>query len=394
MNVVCDRAALLDAINLVSGVVASRSPRPQLTCVKLAATQSDGVGELVLAATDAEIALHITVPQVQVREPGEALIPADKLKQIISAEDNEATLTLETDGETCHIKGVDAHFKVYGYPPGEFPPVPDFQAASTGAGGGPPAKSVFSAEAGTLNLLVDRTLFATARENSRYAINGVLMKRDGRKVEMVATDGRRLALCKAQLAASEKDGDPASCIIPNKALTLLSRLLGSNNEPVHVAITDSQALFNIGAQEPSATGRATLSTNLVDGNFPPYEDVIPRDQDKKITFDRDVLFSGVKRAALLTNEESRGVRLAFDGKGKRVELTSRAPEMGEAQITLDVSEYDGDDVEIGFNPGFILEALRVIPDTQVLMELKASNKPGLIRSGQDFTYVVMPVSLT
>ncbi|MEO0716999.1 MAG: DNA polymerase III subunit beta, partial [Planctomycetota bacterium] len=325
------------------------------------------------------IALHITVPQVQVREPGEALIPADKLKQIISAEDNEATLTLETDGETCHIKGVDAHFKVYGYPPGEFPPVPDFQAASTGAGGGPPAKSVFSAEAGTLNLLVDRTLFATARENSRYAINGVLMKRDGRKVEMVATDGRRLALCKAQLAASEKDGDPASCIIPNKALTLLSRLLGTNNEPVHVAITDSQALFNIGAPEPSATGRATLSTNLVDGNFPPYEDVIPRDQDKKITFDRDVLFSGVKRAALLTNEESRGVRLAFDGKGKRVELTSRAPEMGEAQITLDVAEYDGDDVEIGFNPGFILEALRVIPDTQVLMELKASNKPGLIR---------------
>lgn len=164
---------------------------------------------------------------------------------------------------------------------------------------------------------------------------------------------------------------------------------------MHVAITDAQALFNIGSPEPGGTGRATLSTNLVDGTFPPYEDVIPRDQDKKITFDRDVLFSGVRRAALLTNEESRGVRLAFDGKGKRVELTSRAPEMGEAQITLDISNYDGDDdVEIGFNPSFILEALRVIPDTQVLMELKASNKPGLIRSGQDFTYVVMPVSLT
>jgi len=122
-------------------------------------------------------------------------------------------------------------------------------------------------------------------------------------------------------------------------------------------------------------------------------DAIPRDQDKKVTFDRDVLGSAVRRAAVLTNEESRGVRLSFKGKSKQLELSSRAPEMGEAEITVDLAGYDGDDIEIGFNPAFITDALKVITDPQVIMELKASSKPALLKSGQDFLYVVMPVNL-
>src|SRR5262245_16331048 len=114
MKVICDRGALLDAVNQVSGVVAVRTPRPQLTCVKLTAAKSGGVGELTLSATDAEISLKLTLSQVDVADPGEALIPADKLRQIISAEENEPTLTLEADDQVCHIRGADAHFKVFG----------------------------------------------------------------------------------------------------------------------------------------------------------------------------------------------------------------------------------------------------------------------------------------
>lgn len=392
MKVICDRSALLDAINTVSGAVAARSPRVQLTCVKLTATKTAGVGELTLCATDAEIALKLKLSQVDVQEPGEALIPADKLRQIVSAEDNEPTLTIEMTQDTCHIRGADAHFKVFGFPAADFPPIPDFQAVVQGGTGAPKARAVFTQQAGVLDAIVARTLFATARENSRYAINGVLMKRDGKKLEMVATDGRRLALCRCAVSGTaDKDAKPMSCIIPTKALSQFQKLVRDAEEPVHVAVTDNQVLFSFGSDKDP--NRAVLVSNLVEGTFPPYEDVIPRDQDKKITFDRDVLLSAVRRASVLTNEESRGVKMKFTAKTKKLELTSRAPEMGESDVKVDISSYEGDDVEIGFNPAYITDALKVLPNPEVIMELKASNKPGLIKSGTEFVYVVMPVNL-
>lgn len=392
MKVIVDRAALLAGINLVSGAVAARTPRVQLQCIKLSASKADGAGEVVLAATDAEVAIKLSLSQVDVQRPGEALIPADKLRAIVGAEDGEKTLTLEVEGESCHIRGADAHFKVFGYNPADFPPIPDFAGVVSGKGDHPKAKAVLSHAAGSLGDLVARTIFATARENSRYAINGVLLKRDGKRLELVATDGRRLALSRANLSGqTEKDAKPISCIVPTKALSMLQKLIQDHDEAVQIAITDNQILFSFGTA--ASPGRAVLVSNLVEGTFPPYEDVIPRDQDKKVTFDRDVLASAVRRAALLTNEESRGVRLSFSGKNKQLELSSRAPEMGEAEIKVDISKYEGEDVQIGFNPAFITDALKVINEPEVLMELKAGNKPGLIKSGTDFLYVVMPVNL-
>lgn len=388
MKVICDRAALLEAVNLASAVTASRTPRPQLTCVKLTAHAD---GELTVAATDSEIALRLTIASVDVQEPGEALVPADKLRQIVSAEDAEATLSLTAEGDAVHIKGEDADFTLHGYPPADFPAMPDFQAAVAGGAGQNPARATFEHTAGPLSDIIQRTLFATARENSRYAINGVLLRRDGKKLEMVATDGRRLALCRATLPGAGTD-EPVTCIIPSKALNTIQKLLSDPAETVEVAILDNQAMFNIGVGD-DGTARATLATNLVEGAFPPYEDVIPKDQDIKVTFDRDVLASAVRRAALLTNEESRGVRMTFKGGDKLLELASRAPQMGEANVRVELAGYEGGDIEIGFNPAFVTEALKVISDPNVVLELKAPNKPGLIKSGTDFVYVVMPVNL-
>lgn len=378
MKVICDRSALLNAVNVVSGVVASRSPRPQLTCVKLTAEKSGKAGSLTLSATDAEISIRLRMSQVDVTQPGEVLIPADKLRQIVSAEDAAPTLTLESEGDACHIKGDDAHFKVLGYPPADFPAIPGLEATS--------GKPGFTQDAATLGGLIARTVFATARENTRYAINGVLLKRDGKRMEMVATDGRRLALTRTHVAA-DKDAQPLSCIVPTKALNMLTRLLGNPDEQVRISLTDNQIVFALGET-------AVLASNLVEGTFPPYEDVIPKDHDIKVTFDRDVLSSAVRRAALLTNEESRGVRMSFKKADKQVELSSRAPEMGEAEIRVDLAGFDGGDIDIGFNPTFITDALKVIPENQIIMELKSSSKPGLIKSGTDFVYVVMPVSLS
>lgn len=394
MKVICDRGALLDAINLISGAVAARTPKVQLTCVKLTAAKRGNAGELTLLATDAEVSLRLKLAQVDVQTPGEALVPADKLRQIVSAEDSEPTLTLETENEMLHIKGQDAHFKVFGYNVADYPPVPEITGVIAGSDA-TKAKAVFSQNAGALSATVARTLFATARENSRYAINGVLMKRDGKKLEMVATDGRRMAMCRATLSGgADKDAKAISCIVPTKALNMLQRLIGNPDDAVQVAITDNQVYFGIGGGgAKNDPHRAVLSSTLVEGTFPPYEDVIPKDQDKKVTFDRDVVSSAVRRAALLTNEESRGVRMAFKAKGKQLELSSRAPEMGEARVEVGLAGYEGDDIEIGFNPTFITDALKVVNDPQVIMELKAPNKPGVIKSGADFVYVVMPVNL-
>lgn len=364
MKVICDRGALVESLNLVGGVVVSRTPKPVLTCVKL-----DASGDtLTLSATDMEVSVTLSTPRVEVGDAGAALIPADKLTQIVR-ESIDPTLTIQTDNDVVQITGADSKFKVYGHPPADFPAVPAFTGEPD-----------FVVTAGDLHRLVAMTLFATARENSRYAINGVLFERDGNKLAVVATDGHRLALARGTCKGGE---GKVSAIVPSKALNLLLRLFDDAEQTVKVKLTENQILF--------ATDTAVLSSNLVEGNFPPYQDVIPKDGDKKATLATDVLISAVRRAALLTNEESKGVRMAFSADG--LTLSSRAPEMGEAEISVDVAAYTGEAIEIGFNPAYVLDALKVVDESQVHLDLKAPNKPGVLRTGPNFLYVVMPVNL-
>ncbi len=365
MKVVCDRGALVEALNLAGGVVVARTPKPVLMCVKLDASDD----ALKLASTDLEVALHLTVNQVEVQEPGEALIPADKFGAIVR-ESADPMLTIEADSEAAHIRGQDSHFTIFTYPPGEFPPIGEFGDEVD-----------FEVGAGQIVDMISKTLFATARENSRYAYKGVLLERDGKKLVMVATDGHRLPMVKGS-CANAAEGE-TSAIIPTKALSLLTRLLDDPGETVRVKTSENQAMF--------ATESAILSTNLVEGTFPPYRDVVPKDQDKKATFNTEMLASGLRRAGLLTNEESRGVRMAFGAE--QLMLKSRAPEMGEAEVNVPVESYNGEEIEIGFNPHFVVDALKVIDAEQVTFEFKAPNKPGTLKAGNDFTYVVMPLRL-
>lgn len=414
MKIICDRAALLEAVNVVAAVVPQRSPSPALSCVKLTAGKNGNVGELTLAGTDAETSVQLTIHQVDVSQTGVAIVPAHKLQQIVGGLDqSDPTVTLELDGEQCSIKGANSRFKVFTYPAADYPPLPDF-AAVVGGSAPQPARAVFTHQAGPLLRLIARTVFATARETSRYAINGVLMKRDGKRLEMVATDGRRLARCATSVKAdaAAKEAGPTQCIVPTKALNLLQRLAGDPDGALQVAITDNRVFFGIhhpamaegkgkkgggggggGAEGAVGPLKAVLSSALVEGQFPPFEDVIPKDSDKKITATTEGLSRAVRQAAVLTNEESRGVKMAFSSKAKKVRLSSRAPEMGESEVDCDLSEYVGDDIEISFNPQFITEALKAVDEPEVTLEMKAPNKPGLLRAGSDFLYVVMPVNL-
>ncbi|MEQ9453918.1 MAG: DNA polymerase III subunit beta [Phycisphaeraceae bacterium] len=368
MKVICDRGALVEALNTVSGVVLSRTPKPVLRCVKLTAEASPPM--LTLVGTDTEVTVTLKTERIEVAEAGEALIPADKLGQIVR-ESIDPTIEIATDEESAVITGKDSRFKVFGYPVADFAAVPVFKGDAD-----------FEIGASDLHRLIAMTIFATARENSRYAINGVLLERTGNKLSVVATDGHRLALAKGSCKGGS--GETRSAIVPTKALNLLLKLFDDPEQTVRCRIADNQIFF--------ATDQAVLVSNLVEGNFPPYQDVIPKDGDKKAEVSTDVLVSAVRRAALLTNEESKGVRMAFDESG--LTLTSRAPEMGEAEIKSELSSYSGEPVEIGFNPAYILDALKVVDSEKVTLELKAANKPGVMKTESHFLYVVMPVSLT
>ena len=367
MKVICNRGALLDALTVASNAVAVRTPKPVLQCVKLTAGPSD----LTVAATDLEVAIRYSDSLVQVEQQGETLLPADKLRDIVR-ESNDDTLNIEVTGETANIRGQDAHFKIYTQKAADFPLIPDFQGEAD-----------FQVPGGRLKELIAQTLFATAKEQSRYAFNGVLTIAKSKRISLIGTDGRRLALARGELVAGDKlDKDGKSAIVPIKAYQLVDKLITDPEEPVGFQMRENQVIFH--------TANATLTSNLIEGQFPPYEDVIPKDTDKKMTASTADFLSAIRRSALLTSEESRGVRLHFTKKG--LVVSSRSPESGEATVQFPC-KYEGTDIEIGFNATFMMDGLRVVDSDEVSLELTASNRPGLIRSGANFLYVIMPLNL-
>ncbi len=363
MKLTLNRSELSDALAIIGGVTSGRTPKQVLQCVLIEAN-SDHV---LLAATDLEIGVRCTISQVQVDQPGSVLVPADKLSPVVR-ESNDEILKLEVADNICHIRGADSHFQIFSKDINEFPPVPKFE--------GDPD---FELGVEVLRHLAEWTVFSAARENTRYAINGVLWDKKGESLSLVATDGRRLSKGSCLLEGALGD---QSAIVPTKAMQVFTRVLSDPGAKVGIKITGNQIMLR--------SAHASVSSILLEGHFPKYDDVIPRDCNHRVWFDTQELLSAVRRASLLTNEESKGVRMAFSKD--TLQLTSRAPEQGEAVVATAI-DYDGPAVEIGFNPAFLVDALRVVSEDKVLFEFAEANRPGVLRSGEQFLYVVMPVNL-
>lgn len=366
MKVIAQTAALQEALNLAGGIVATRTPKPVLQCVKLVADEK----MLTVLATDLEVGCTYHITAVQVQEQGEALVPAARLGGIVRESSDEESLTLTTEKETCHVRGAASHFAIFGFDPGEYPAVAEFVEPAD-----------FQVPAGQLAAMIGKTLFAAAKAHSHYAISGVLWETVGKKLSLVATDGHRLAQTKGLLkkAASRE----ITAIVPAKLMGLIQRIAGEADEMLDVRMLENQVLVR--------TARAVLVGSLVQGNFPKYGDVIPKECSRKAVLNTAQFDHCVRQAALLSSEESRGVKLSFESE--RVVLTSRAPEAGEAEIICP-AKYDGEAMSIGFNPGFLSDALRAVDADEVSFEMNASNKPAVLKAGPDFLYVLMPVDLS
>ncbi|MGB2823657.1 MAG: DNA polymerase III subunit beta [Phycisphaerae bacterium] len=368
MKVIAQTAALQEALALAGSIVVTRTPKPVLQCVKLIAAREGETSSLTLLTTDLEAGCRYHVTAVQVEEEGEALVPAERLNGIVRESGEEESLTIETEKEACHVRSSDSHFKIYGYDPAEYPAVAEFEGESD-----------FEVPAEALSQMIARTLFAAAKTHSHYAMSGVLWEASGKKLQLVATDGHRLAQAKGSLA--KKASRDVAAIIPAKLMGLIQRVV-VGEELLAVKVDESQILVR--------TARAVLISSLVSGNFPKYSDVIPKQCTRKATVKTGDFAHCVRLAALLTNEESRSVRVSF--QERQATLSSRVPEAGEAEVTCPIA-LEGEPLEMAFNPGFLIDVLRVIDTDEITFEMNASLKPVMIRSGSDFLYVVMPVEL-
>ncbi|MFC1761330.1 DNA polymerase III subunit beta [Planctomycetota bacterium] len=367
MKVKFNRQALAEALGLVASVVPSRTPKPVLHCIRITAQDQD----VHICATNLEVGLNHLIAEVKIDEPGQAVLDAAKLVAIVR-ETIDDVITFEVDDNTCEIKGSDSHFTIYGQDPEQFPAVPTFDGQ-------------VDIELG-LNALqtgIKQCLFATAKESSRYAINGVLWEIKGKKLTLVATDGRRLARTRVSLSAAPSDEiSQQKIIVPAKTMALLERISAHEKDRVAIKLVGTQILFQC--------AQVVISSNLVEGAFPKYEDIIPKDYDKRLTLSTEVVSSAVRRASLLASEESKGIKLCISENS--LVFSGRAPEAGAAEIRMAI-DYTGEPINIGFNPQFLSDALRIVTAENFDLELGQADRPGMIKSGSDFLYVIMPINL-
>lgn len=368
MKLHCHRPALTTAFQVVGGVVPTRTPKEILRSVKLQAVD----GTVTLNGTDTEVGIRYEIPGVEAEGNVAALVPAARMISILR-ELTDDTVVLEVLEEAVWVRSGGSEFKLAAADPAEFPDVASFRD-----------EQFHRIPGRALREMIRRTVFATDEESTRYALGGVLLELKADSVALAATDSRRLAVATAACQADGGEAANASPVVPSKAMQLIERSISDEDAEVCLAIHQNDVVVRCGA--------STISSQLVQGRFPRYSDVIPRAADAKAVIElvAGPFHSAVRQAQIVTDEESRGVDFVF-GDGK-LTLISQAADVGESRIEVPIP-YDGDELKILFDPRFVSDFLRVIePETQVRLHLIDPESAAVFRVDDDYTYVVMPLS--
>jgi DNA polymerase-3 subunit beta len=367
MELVVRKNDLLRELQLFQGIVERKNTIPILANVLIEAKGD----EMRMLATDLEVALRSRCA-ASIGKAGSLTLPAKKLYEIVKALP-ETDVRIEEDKTGVKVAADRFDSRMQTLPREDFPTLPD--ASGNGRATLPAA---------ALKQMIAKTQFAITGEDTRYFLNGAKFVLKPQSLTLVATDGHRLALVEVnqEVGVAEESG----VILPKKTLLELGKLLAEG---------DSDALFESGENHLffEVAGRMLIS-RMIDGQFPAYERVIPKGNDKTIEFDRERLTSAVKRVALLSNERSRAVKFEID-QGK-VEVTSSSSEFGEAREQL-VVEYPGPAMAISFNAQYVLDFLNVVETDVVSLSLKDEVSQAVMKpvgaDGYDYTYVIMPMRI-
>jgi len=371
MELVVRKTDLLRELQLFQGIVERKNTIPILANVLMEAKGD----EVRLLATDLEVGLRSKCA-ASVSKCGALTLPAKKFYEIVKALP-ETDVRIEQDKGGVKVAADRFDSRMQTLPLEDFPSVPE------GSGRG---SAVLPSKG--LREMIAKTQFAITGEDTRYFLNGALLVLKDDQMSLVATDGHRLALVstKREVPEAEKGAEPVRIILPKKTLLELARLLTEGDNDVRYERGENHLFFDIG-------GRVLIS-RMIEGQFPAYERVIPKSNDKRAEIERERITSAIRRVALLSNERSRAVKLQLEED--RAQVSSQSPEFGEAREEIPV-DYKGPTLQICFNAQYVLDFLAVVETDSIALELKDEVSQAVMRplgaSEYDYTYVVMPMRI-
>jgi len=376
MELTVGKADLQKELQLCQGVVEKRSTIPILSNVLLKAAD----GRLQLAATDLDVTI-LSSCAARVTTPGGVTIEAKRLFDVIrSMPDEDVHMTLQ-ENNSMLIESGTAKFRLLGLPAEDYPTLPTVNVAEG-----------YKIQLDELKTMVGKVKFAITHEETRFQLNGALLKVQPNKLEMVATDGHRMALINFPsgiTGAKGKKGSDLTILIPRKALDEILRLEGGEEGIVVFGVSENQLFFEAGDRR--------LLARMIDVNFPNYMEVISRDNDRRVMVDRERLLSTIKRISLVANERTRAVR--FDFAPGKLTVSSTNPELGDARETVPI-DYAGQPFFVGLNAAYVMDFLSATDTTNVSLDLKDENSQCIGRPASsaedlpyDYLYVVMPMRL-
>ena len=363
------RDVLLDPLLAVQGAVERRQTLPILSNVLLRASEN----ALFVTSTDMEIEL-VAESELVCQEPGVATVPAKKIIDICRTLPKDAKVSLSTDGHKAVLRSGRSRFTLSTLPADEFPAMDN-----------PVNELEFVLEQNQFKRLIDLTQFAMAQQDVRYYLNGLMLEIGPEYLRAVATDGHRLAASDMVMSGS-LTVEPRQIIVPRKGVLEIQKLLSSGGDPAKIVVGSNALRMSVAG--------AQLTTKLIDGRFPDYERVIPRLEvsDKQVVIDRNQFIGCLTAASVLSNDKYRAVRLSLADKVLRV--VANNPEQEEAEVEIEV-DYSGEELEIGFNVSYMIQAVNALPSDKVRLCLTDSSSSCLILADghDDCRYVVMPMRL-
>jgi len=360
------REIILHPLQQVIGAVERRQTMPVLGNVLIEASADT----LTLTASDSEIELQATTP-MHVDVPGSVTVPARKMLDICRSLPESARVDFELDGQKVKFNSGRSRFTLAILPAEEFPKVKEISDGQT-----------LTLRESELNQSIQQSAFSMAQQDVRFYLNGLLVEIGQKKLCCVATDGHRLAY--AETETDTEPDEPVRAIVPRKSVTELARLLSDTEKPCNLLI--NSAFLQIDLEG------VRLTTKLIDGRFPDYNRVIPIDSNKDLLVNRESLRQSLTRAAILSNEKYKGVRLALEPGV--LTISSNNPEQEEAIDEQEI-DYAGDAMEIGFNVSYLLDVLNTLETDNACIYLKDGNSSVLVTPEErdDCKYVIMPMRL-
>lgn len=360
-----DRDKFLQTVGLVSSVASQKANTlPILGNILI---ESVGADEVLLVGTDLELGVSTTL-QVDDLKEGAITLPGKKLHEILRELPPGKVEFIVAKNNAVNIKAGKAIFKIMGLAKDDFPRLPEVDLGGA-----------IEIDQGIFKECLMLTSFAISHDETRYVLNGILIQISKEHIRFVSTDGRRLAFVQKKL--EKETGGSIEMIVPTKATQELSRIL-TREGALKIVPTKNQAVFSF--------GKTTLVTRLIEGHFPNYEQIIPKEEKTVTQISREELLQAVRRAALLTSPDSQLIKLDF--LKDRVLVSSRTPNLGESREEVP-AEVNGGEVAIGFNPAYLVDVLKNLDVDTVSFSLSEPDKPGLLRGKDDYLYVVMPMQL-